>query len=720
MRRGSTVAALYIICALFQCVYGQRFIQQDDLEGNSFLTTIDAYDSKIIVSGAKAVETGIGAKNHTFVYDEVVDSVYVLDAYELNGIWKQEMKDSLVLLLDSRLDRKFSVLVKYDLVTLEKDSVHLKPPPEWRNMIIGDMHLADDHIFVSALAFNPSSENADRANLTAIFKLDFDLNLVGAFTYEEFLEFSTIVSLADDGNNLKVIVNKSDFGDIDVPDYINNLVNVSFGGEVINTSFTIRSDYDRLFPRAGGLYPISVTSSGNTLFGVNTKEFDTGLRGGSRMLLHCVSPAGELLWTYDTYGESRWHIDARAYHFEDIHVMEDGSILVSGHAFRHAGHERFFETAFVTSLNEDGSHNWTKLFYYKPGYVPAAHAETLDFEPDPMVSSFRGIGVGASGDIYVAGSAYFLPRFNNLGVSISEDTAPLFARLDSNGCLTPQCETEIIIGEPAVPNTTVVPGRAWIEQSWAGTDTLTSHYRYAQDSIFEAGRYYVPVERYNLATARYEPTEYALRELTGMTIVRLDSVDHIINDKLMEVGAQAPFVASYPGNIPFLPVQFRVLERDSVVTYDGETRLRMIYDCPQLNSPDVVIYTWLDGIGRLEGMFSVFKDCEEPIRSRIACVRDGENIIYKAVGFENCDIINNTREVDAVQAIRLFPNPTAGELNITNLPQGSQVVLYDALGSLVLRTRAARIDVSALPGGVYWANIVFEGQSVTRKVVVRR
>lgn len=708
-----------LIAIISQAAFAQRFIEQFDLEGRSSFYAVNVFGSRIIVSGSKSIVAGVESENHTFVYDEAIDSSYVLDIYELSGIWKQELKDSLLLLLTREFDNKTGALVKYNLITSEKDSVHLKPPPEWRNMIIGDMHLADDHIFISALAFNAVSDNVERTSVSAILKYDFDLNLVATFRYNEFEESSCIVSLADDGNHLKVIVNKSDFQEVDIPEYINYLVNVSFDGEVISTPFTNRSDYEARFPYTGGNYPIAITSSGNTLFGVNTDEWGSCLRGSSRMLLHCVSPAGELLWTYENFSENCYRIDARAYHFEDIHVTEDGSILVSGHAFRNAGHERFFETAFVTSLNEDGSHNWTKLFYYKPGYVPAAHAETLDFEPDPMVSSFRGIGVGASGDVYVAGSADFLPRFNNLGVSISEDTAPLFARLDNNGCLSPQCETETIIGEPAVPNSTVVPGRSWIEQHWAGTDTLTSHYRYAQDSIYEAGRYYVPVELYNPATARYEPTEYALRELTGMTIVRLDSVDHIINDKLMEVGAQAPFVASYPGNIPFLPVQFRVLERDSVVTYDGETRLRMIYDCPQLNSPDVVTYTWLDGIGRLEGMFSVFQDCEEPIRGRIACVRDGETIIYKAADFENCDIINSTRRADAAQEIRLYPNPTAGELNITNLPQGSQVALYDALGSLVLRTRAARIDVSALPGGVYWVNIVFGGRSVTRKVVVR-
>lgn len=465
---------------------------------------------------------------------------------------------------------------------------------------------------------------------------------------------------------------------------------------------------------------MAVTHSGNTLFGVNTEELETGLRGFSRMELHCVSPAGELLWTYDTYGESRWYIDGRAYHFEDIHVREDGTILVSGHAYPHSGHETFIENAFVTSLNEDGSHNWTKMYYYKPGYVPEEHVETVSFDPVPMASSFRGIGVGASGDIYVAGSTYFFPRLNSLGVSISEDTAPLFARLDSNGCLTPQCEIETIIGERAVPNTTVVPDRSWIEQRWSGTDTLTSHYRYARDSIFEAGRYYVPVELYNPATERYEPTEYAMRELTGKVIVRWDSVDHIINDKLLEVGDQAPFVTSYPGNIPFLDIQLRVLERDSVVTYDGETRLRQIYDCPQLNSPDVITYTWIDGIGRLEGMFSVFEDCGEPIPGRIACMKDGDNILYQAEGFENCDIISSTGAADAARDIRLFPNPTASELNINNLPQGSQVVLYDALGKRVLSTRGARVDVSDLPGGVYWATIVFEGRSVTKKVVVKR
>jgi gingipain R len=107
----------------------------------------------------------------------------------------------------------------------------------------------------------------------------------------------------------------------------------------------------------------------------------------------------------------------------------------------------------------------------------------------------------------------------------------------------------------------------------------------------------------------------------------------------------------------------------------------------------------------------VYNDCEEKPITEKEC---------KTMGA--ISIIN---EHDGTQTIQIFPNPTDGQLKITNSELGiTNVKIFDVFGRTVVGTNLCvrpetTIDISNLSTGVYFIHIQTEEGIVTRKVVKR-
>lgn len=68
-------------------------------------------------------------------------------------------------------------------------------------------------------------------------------------------------------------------------------------------------------------------------------------------------------------------------------------------------------------------------------------------------------------------------------------------------------------------------------------------------------------------------------------------------------------------------------------------------------------------------------------------------------------------------AVRLYPNPTTGVLNI-EAEEVQRVEVYDLGGRVVIRSeRSTAIDLSALPSGVYYVKVVCQQGTTVHKVV---
>jgi hypothetical protein len=94
--------------------------------------------------------------------------------------------------------------------------------------------------------------------------------------------------------------------------------------------------------------------------------------------------------------------------------------------------------------------------------------------------------------------------------------------------------------------------------------------------------------------------------------------------------------------------------------------------------------------------------------------------------------INSTVDVDVVKSIEnsinLFPNPSNGIVNIDfngNVANNPQVKVFNQLGQLVFTqnnttaTANLSLDLSGLAKGIYSVNIISEGVSVTKRVVLQ-
>jgi hypothetical protein len=85
----------------------------------------------------------------------------------------------------------------------------------------------------------------------------------------------------------------------------------------------------------------------------------------------------------------------------------------------------------------------------------------------------------------------------------------------------------------------------------------------------------------------------------------------------------------------------------------------------------------------------------------------GDNIIR--------DRLNGTRLIKSIT-----PNPAIGEIRIELNTQHAEISLINALGVEMLRSASDRIDVLALPAGVYHVRVASGGSIETRRIVIQR
>ena len=106
---------------------------------------------------------------------------------------------------------------------------------------------------------------------------------------------------------------------------------------------------------------------------------------------------------------------------------------------------------------------------------------------------------------------------------------------------------------------------------------------------------------------------------------------------------------------------------------------------------------------------------------------------YQYSTAEGCDSIytlNLTEEIctgltnSAIAGIEIYPNPSSGILHISNIPQGSQIKLINALGQVLVNMDAAdaqtTLDVSNIANGIYTISLDADGIVVTRKMVIEK
>jgi hypothetical protein len=96
------------------------------------------------------------------------------------------------------------------------------------------------------------------------------------------------------------------------------------------------------------------------------------------------------------------------------------------------------------------------------------------------------------------------------------------------------------------------------------------------------------------------------------------------------------------------------------------------------------------------------------------CISDSSNHVVETIGV-------GINEMDIENRIVLYPNPTAGELRITNYELGiTSVEVFDIYGSKLttydLRL-ATQINISHLQAGIYFVKIYTQEGTITKKII---
>lgn len=116
-------------------------------------------------------------------------------------------------------------------------------------------------------------------------------------------------------------------------------------------------------------------------------------------------------------------------------------------------------------------------------------------------------------------------------------------------------------------------------------------------------------------------------------------------------------------------------------------------------------------------------------KTRATAAMNGSRVNLKNNSWYGCGTLA-VKEASFEQYVNVFPNPSSGELNIRiDLVHagGTQVKLYDILGNCVqqasfddINSDNLEMDLSALANGVYFVDIVKDGNKVTKKIVLSK
>jgi hypothetical protein len=79
---------------------------------------------------------------------------------------------------------------------------------------------------------------------------------------------------------------------------------------------------------------------------------------------------------------------------------------------------------------------------------------------------------------------------------------------------------------------------------------------------------------------------------------------------------------------------------------------------------------------------------------------------------------------NAAPQIRIAPNPASGKIMVSEIPEHSELRLYDGMGKLLLETRAdtdhAILDLGAFSNGIYFLSVTSNGVPAVQKIILHK
>lgn len=695
--------------ALSQAGFAKHF--DDEAQGDNAASIINVFKNHLITAGYQRVyitDNSYSYQYQRLVIDktgELIDDQGYYDVWEVVDVQKKGNQTLELLYSKNFLHPLIRVRESIGNTVFEK--IIIPQNTYYDFSLANKLYLTEGYIYLLARGINlVEYERSNYEVVGLIYKMDYDLNVIDQEVYHwptKYVAFRDIVGV--DGGLFVLFEQKR--ANSSAYNYCIGRLYEDWSVDVI-----YQSD-KKVFLRETGATNLIQLDNGNLVF-VDYNEMPSGHDDLDQIT--CISPQGEVIWKYDytegnLFSSYRHKID-----IQKIVLSPSGKIIVAGKDFGDRLFDSHRESAFLMQLDQEGNREWLKRFNYLPGESEYwTQGDTIL----PVETVFRDVKVDDDGSIFAAGLAKVTVKRVGPDNSLRNNADVFLVKTDSMGCILPGCEEEQFIGGTTMPATTVVPERRWTERTTTGNGLYAdTTYRFAPDSIYEEGRYYVPIERFDPVSGAYLSTGNAMREIQGKMFLRRNSFDYMVGEKDLYVGDRLWSTFTFPGNAPVQRIEQEVVFRDTFTTLDGLERIRLTYECTESHGlPDYGTYEWIEGIGRLDGRLSVFRACIASRNTEVLCMYQGEQKIYQSPNYEDCGIISSTNQPDYRLALQIVPNPTSEFVNVVGLEKDAQMSLFSMSGQFLSSTYGKSISLAGFKQGSYLLRIITDNGFTTKKIV---
>jgi PKD repeat protein len=184
------------------------------------------------------------------------------------------------------------------------------------------------------------------------------------------------------------------------------------------------------------------------------------------------------------------------------------------------------------------------------------------------------------------------------------------------------------------------------------------------------------------------------------------------------------------GNVGFKRCWVRVVDKEAPVikggvlivglnskvdTFSGLT-VTDNYDAPAQLMPRIKVISDSIDITK-EGVYYLYLQVAD-LSSNLSSLFERAVWVKSSSGIVKSDIKNQTE---------VYPNPSSGVIHITAINEAAVIDVYDAMGSRVKSFRdvktqngVASLDLSSLPGGIYFLNILSSDVRISKKIMIER
>lgn len=201
-------------------------------------------------------------------------------------------------------------------------------------------------------------------------------------------------------------------------------------------------------------------------------------------------------------------------------------------------------------------------------------------------------------------------------------------------------------------------------------------------------------------------SSYLRQDTDGVIYVKFSAAeeDKILFDLSLQAGDTVPptwLLADF-SNITWYNNPVTISGIDTL--YDNQNAAHRVY---HFDTPDFLNREFIEGIGCTYDFYSLIPSGVGAPLSTIACVSSDGTQLYPFTGSVNCTPLVNPDGVDDMTStaknIGIFPNPTCGNIAISELSEKATATIMDATGRVVLTTEVINnnVDVALLANGVY-------------------